>query len=249
MMNRTAKLLLSLAAVVCAAVLLLKVLPLTSSLLPEKEMPKPTESYRITHTGELVRRDLTNLVETSNLITVVTVVDEPKSFCVRSVNGGDTIFSEQTVKIERVFMGDDGLETVAVRQQGGTVGLRTDYYTENPVLKTESRYLLFLYQPDMGGGYNTEGDYYYIRGRYQGAYEAASDGTYRQSYGPKLTDADLTEAIANGPDKPYSSRREYLATQERNYLNGHLTKEGYEQNIARLDDYAVIIPDTEASWY
>ena len=103
MMNRTVKLLLSLAAVVCAAVLLLEVLPLISSLLPEKEKPKPTEPYRITHTGELVRRDLTNLVETSNLITVVTVVDEPKSFCVRSVNGGDTIFSEQTVKIERVL--------------------------------------------------------------------------------------------------------------------------------------------------
>ena len=249
MMNRTVKLLLSLAAVVCAAVLLLEVLPLISSLLPEKEKPKPTEPYTITYTGELVRRDLTNLVETSNLITVVTVVDEPKSFCVRSVNGGDTIFSEQTVKIERVFMGDDGLETVAVRQQGGTVGLRTNYYTENPVLKAGNRYLLFLYQPDMGGSYNTEGEYYYIRGMYQGAYEAASDGTYRQSYGPKLTDADLTEAIANGPEEPYRSRRDDLATQDRKYLNGHLTKEGYEQNIARLDQYAVIIPDTEASWY
>ena len=249
MMNRAAKLLLSLAAVVCAAVLLLKALPLISSLLPEKEKPKPTEPYTITHTVELVRRDLTNLVETSNLIAICEVMTEPKSFCVRRGDSGGSILSEQTLRIERVFMGDDTAETVTVRQRGGTVGLRTEYYTGNPVLKAGSRYLLFLYQPDMGSGYNTEGDYYYIRGMYQGVYEAVSDGTYRQPYGSKLTDASLTDAISNRVALPYSSRREYLARLESNYRSGHLTKEGYEQQIALVDEYAVIIPDAEAPWH
>lgn len=250
MAKRAVKLLLAVATIACLAIVLLKGMRTVAPLL-EPEKPKRTEPYRIEYTAELVPRDLNNLVETSNLIAVVRVVDGPRSLCVRRAGGSATILSEQTAVVERVFMGDADTETVTVRQTGGTVGLRTDVYTENPVLQAGSRYLLFLYRPDMGGGYNTEGDYYYIRGVSQGAYTVPGDGTFRplKWYGTAVTEAELTDAVADRSGELYSSRAEYLAAQKRNYKNGVITKEHYEENLAQVDEYAVIIPETEAPWH
>lgn len=48
-----------------------------------------------------------------------------------------------------------------------------------PKLNFEDEYLLFLYNTGLGGAFETEDDYYSIRGVHQGAFVLEEDGVYR----------------------------------------------------------------------
>ena len=52
--------------------------------------------------------------------------------------------------------------------EGGSIENRTVVVDNNPLFETESEVILCLYKPDMGSGYNTMGNYYYLRGISQG---------------------------------------------------------------------------------
>jgi len=201
--------------------------------------------YTVTISGVIVKRDLNNLFETSQLVAVCEIVSEPDSFYIQNVSGGKEILSDQYAKVTRVITGSPVSGTITIRQRGGTVGNCTELYTENPVLKAGEQYLLFLYQPDMGGSYHTEGDYYYIRGLSQGAYHLKDDGGFVSANGDPLTETDLTISAASAPKKTFSSRDEFLSNQKHNLENGMITKEAYEKAIAEIEQYAIILKDTE----
>lgn len=220
--------------------------PIRESELSPGDSEDPADApYTVTISGMIVQRDLNNLFETSQLVAVCEIISEPDSFYIQNVSGGKEILSDQYANVTRVIMGSPVSGTITIRQRGGTVGNRTELYTENPVLEVGEQYLLFLYQPDMGGSYHTEGDYYYVRGLSQGAYYLKDDGGFVSANGNPLTETDLTISAASAAKKTFSSRDEFLNNQKHNLENGMITKEAYEKAIAELEQYAIILKDGE----
>ena len=199
----------------------------------------------VMYTGTIVKRDLNNLFETSNLVALCTITSEPVSFYVQRADSGKDILSDQFAKVDKVIMGTPYNDTVVIRIPGGTVGNRTEKYEENPVLEVGKQYLLFLSKPDMGGSYNTVGDYYYVQGLKQGVYKVTGNNEFVSLYGEKITADSLVIPSTVSRDGIYSVREEYLRNQEHNLKNGTITRERYEQAINIVDKYAIILSDTK----
>ena len=53
--------------------------------------------YTVTISGAIVKRDLNNLFETSQLVAVCEIVSEPDSFYIQNVSGGKEILSDVTI--------------------------------------------------------------------------------------------------------------------------------------------------------
>ncbi len=97
--------------------------------------------------------------------------------------------TDYTVETSEVLRGEAKGETVTVRVIGNNAD-GIEYISDiMPSLFPGQEYLFLLYQPGMGGGYNTEGDYYYIMNCNTGVYEN-SGGAYLQV----LENADAYDA-------------------------------------------------------
>ena len=85
-------------------------------------------------------------------------------------------FTDFTLTVDEVFRGDISVgDEVVVRIEGGQTNGLNVVVEESPELSMNSQMLMFLYQPNMGGAYNTTGDYYYIQGVSQGAFVQAEN--------------------------------------------------------------------------
>lgn len=239
------------ALLLCTAVLLL-ILWVCISSFRKNEIPQGQASPNLppppagSASASYPRRNLDDLFKTSNLVALCTVTSEPESFFVKRVDAGVDIMSDQCAKIDKIFMGEaagDG-ETIVIRSLGGTVGEHTVSHSDNPVLKTDHQYLLFLYKSDRGGGNNTAGDYYYIRGLRQGVYYInKNDDTFTSPSGEKLTEAFFMLRSEEYKDHHYSAREERLKILKNNLEYGAITQEDYDKSVAQMDEYAEIIED------
>lgn len=119
--------------------------------------------------GEIVPLPFSELAETSTLVAygMVTRICDPA--LVEWVSGGSCHITDVEFSVSDILRGESE-KTVTVRTLGGLVNGLYAEYTDVPELIEGQTYLLFLYQPGMGGGMNTEGDYYYLRGLSQGVY-------------------------------------------------------------------------------
>ena len=211
----------------------------------QQNRPVMSEPQTIIVSGSLVRRDIDNLFETSNLIVLCTITSEQESFFVHRVDDGIDILSDQFARIDKVFMGEpvgDGVN-ITIRSLGGTVGDHTVSHNENPVLQIDEQYLLFLYKPDMGGSYNTDGDYYYIRGLYQGVYGVTDTGEFVSHTGEKITARTVEIRAEAFKDFNYSSREQYIKNLKSNLEYEVITQDDYDKAISQMDEYAEIIED------
>ena len=190
--------------------------------------------------GITVPWTLDRLYANSNLVAVCTITGESESFYIQG-NTETKIYSQQTAIIDRVILGEDTGEPIMIRQPGGTVGQKTEEY-DQPTLRVGKQYLLFLVKPDVGLGRYTEGDYYLIRGGRSGSYEKMEQGHFASTRGVKLYESDLVVPEDVAAAQPYSMREDYLTVLQSNLGNGMLTQERYEEAIAKLDEYAVILP-------
>lgn len=207
---------------------------------------KEGDPYTIVYKGALIERDLTNLFETSNLVVFCTITSEPDSFGIRRVDtGGIEILSDQFAKVNKVIMGTPVSDTIVIRLRGGTVGKRTEIYEENPVLEVGKQYLLFLNRPDRGGTYHTAGDYYYVRGLHQGAFEVFENGEFISSNGVKLAAESLVIPDSVYQNGLFSMREDYIYNQKQNLEHNMLSQEGFDRRMEQLDQYAEIIDDSE----
>lgn len=213
-----------------------------STAIPSTDTPAtpPSTEEPGYASGITVPWTLDRLYANSNLVAVCTITGESESFYIQ----GDTetkIYSQQTAIIDRVILGEDTGEPIVVRQPGGTVGQKTEEY-DQPTLRVGKQYLLFLVKPDVGLGRYTEGDYYLIRGGRNGSYEKMEQGHFASTRGVKLYESDLVVPEDVAAAQPYSMREDYLTVLQSNLENGMLTQERYEKAIAKLDEYAVILP-------
>lgn len=116
--------------------------------------------------------DFPSLIEDSSLVIKARVSDISDAFKIRWVSGGTSHAMDVTVDVLTVFRGQAS-DTVTIRIDGGLVG---DVYEDyEPELYLGNTYLFFLYQPNVGGGLNTEGDYYYATGSSQGIFQQLDD--------------------------------------------------------------------------
>ena len=206
--------------------------------------------------GIVEEMDMDALTEKSNLI-IRGVVDE---ICapiqIEAVGGGITNFTDYTIQVKDVMSGTE-TETVTVRVQGGTTGGLEVICDEAPDLVVGKEYILFLYKPDIGGGYNTAGDYYYLTGMYQGVYEIGGSSSEflkmvvpteiqgvssAQQVSVSQFTADINEAKQKLPrGYVYSVDSEFQSNLQANLDSGFITQEEYDQWLAESQQYATIL--------
>lgn len=189
-----------------------------------------------------------DLLNQAPVIVTGYVADET-SIQIAPVGGGSTApFTDYTVEVEDVLRGSlDTGEQIIVRVQGGDsasgVGVE-----DSVQFALNDEVLLFLYQPKMGGSYNTEGDYYYVLGQSQGAYRALDLTSYSNDEGKTIDVADLQAdlgamTIAQKQNAENINRfyEEFLANQQKNLENGFITQEEYDAALAEANEYATVI--------
>ncbi len=119
--------------------------------------------------GTIAGLSFEEMAETSTLIVYGEVSRICEPALVEWVGGGSSHITDVEFSVSETLRGKCG-DTVTVRTLGGLIDSVNEDYTDVPELIEGKSYLLFLYQPGMGGGMNTQGDYYYLNGLSQGVY-------------------------------------------------------------------------------
>lgn len=186
--------------------------------------------------------EITNeeLVQHASLIVLGSITKSSDPFGIRPVFGGDPVnYYDWTVIIESTYRGEAASNTITVRTPAD-FGER---------LQAGSSALMFLYQPGMGGGYNTEGDYYYIYGRDLGLYYLTDAQTpcrvYNMAGTTKTWDSFMDEIAGLSAQYPVNEKLEYEAALENlktNLETGFITQAEYDNYLAELQVYAEIVP-------
>ena len=201
-------------------------------------------SIRISYSyGSLVALSTEDLLRDATIIAIGEVTGKSKSYHIESTNGGRNIYTDTYFTISNVLKGEPYAETVSIRQEGGSVGTSTVIVDCEPKLKEGHEYLLFLYNTNCGGPFETRDDYYYICGLPQGTFVKAEDGEFYNIE----TNEPLPEKVFISPhldeevDEDYF-RREAEEAYRNNLATGFITEEEYEQYMRELDVYATKIP-------
>lgn len=206
-----------------------------------------------------------DLIERSCLVAIGTVANS-ESFQIQPANGADpSVFTDYTVKVSDITRGEVEADSIIVRVQGGKTETLATVADEEAKLENNKTYLLFLYKPERGGDYNTEGDYYYVTGAFQGAYEIGTDVSVSmntsfladteanndiQCVNSKDTEAEwlLSDAVENVQEinDKHPADVNYMRDQAHenmraNVESGMMTEEEYNQAIAAEQEYATII--------
>jgi len=193
--------------------------------------PQPFASGLLPHTS------FDDLFEQSSLVITGKVTGISQPFKIKSPSGSTADFIDYYITVSDIFRGNTDDEIIAIRTE--------IIHEPNLSLKENEEYLFFLYQPGMGGAFNTEGDYYYILGLTQGIFDIVElSEKYISQSGQELTHSELLERANIYPvDKEYF-RREFIKNQQRNMTSGVFTDpEYFEKLLENIDVYAAILED------
>ena len=181
------------------------------------------------------------LVQHSALIISGVVTDQSELFEIRPVTGGDARgYYDWSVQVGEIYRGETTESTITVRTVSD-LGLS---------MQLGEEVTLFLYQPGMGSGYNTEGDYYYIYGNGQGIYllhEMQGDYVLYSAVTNTTLKRDvfLQEITALSEQYPVNENWNYetfLENQDRNLKSGVIDEEEYKRLLDETKEYATIVP-------
>lgn len=207
------------------------------------EIPQSDDAVLTIH-GILEEKNEDQLFQQSSLLITGTV-SKSDSFQVKKTTGETGNFTDYEIDVSEILRGELKQPKVIVRVQGGTAGGVTEVYTPGPELKLDEEYLLFLYKPARGGGFNTDGDYYYILGLTQGIFqrvssstETAKAGVYKSQSGHEISYTRIVERATEYPVDELYFRTEYIENQKRNLENGFITNDEYEKMMTEIDVYA-----------
>lgn len=193
------------------------------------------------------------LKEKSHLVIAGTVTGISTPFMIEAVPGPCSNFTDYYVTVSEVLRGDaQAGDTVTVRVEGGEAGPFRVISEVDPVLAQGDECLLFLFRHNVGGGYNTQGDYYWILGRIQGAYLKEEGGEeYWSMFGEDTAfqldalAAEMEVINREHPVDPGWVRRELEEALEGNLERGMITQEEYEEGYADLERYATVMTDSQ----
>lgn len=192
--------------------------------------------------GLVEKKDLADLIGESSLVVRGKVEQVSPPFQIQGVGGGVLTFRDSILVPEEVYRGQPG-EVLVVRTQdeeGATVE------TQEPVLQEGKEYVLFLYRPGRGGGYNTRGDYHYITGLKQGVLEKTGDTyTTQDGTGTAISSAALFTALQQENEKaPVNEEKaleEFLANLQGNLKSGFISQEEYDRILKESQEFAKIL--------
>ena len=193
--------------------------------------------------GCLAHFSIEDLLADSSLIAIGKVTGKSKSYYIETADGSSCMYTDTYFTITNTLKGEPYAETVAIRQEGGSIDINTVIVNTEPKLKEGQEYLLFLYNPKHGGSFETQDDYYRIYGLPQGTFVKAEDGEFYNIE----TNAPLPEKVFISPhldeevDEDYF-RKKVEEAYRNNLATGFITEEEYEQYMRELDVYATKIP-------
>lgn len=212
------------------------------------------------------------LIENSTLIMKATLIDKSSGFQIEAVYGGKSIFTDYYFEPEEILRGEAENSPVTVRINEG-IADGIEVINETPYgFEIGGEYVLFLYAPSYGGGYNTEGDYYYVTGAQQGVFrldsvqsrstdevyqsvifEDVPEETIRAS--DELTSfvlSDFSEEIAamneSAPPQEDLDYQKFLEAQQENLESGFISQEEYDRFIWESQQYATYVGDPPAGY-
>lgn len=203
--------------------------------------------------GLLPDLDYGDLMKESSLVIRGKVVDQSGAFQITPVFGDSpSNFTDYLLQVEEVLRGNaNPKDIVSVRIQGGLVDKLNVIVEDSPNFNIGDEVLVFMYQPNMGSGYNTEGDYYYVLGVNQGAFylteKSGSTGSNIFS-NVKGVEVEWDTAVSDFTDynkkNPVDENRvynEFLENQKRNLDSGFITQAEYNELLAEAQQYAAIV--------
>ena len=217
---------------------------LETSLLLESQ-----EKQNISVERSYPQFSLEDLVQQSSLVICGKAVDPVKILEIQSASQNEiSVFTDWIFQVESVIRGGIESETVTVRIEGGESPNYIVNAEQSPEFKKDCLYLLFLYQPHMGTGFNTEGDdYYYVIGLRQGAF--LTDSEFEIHYNPwqklSIPATELVTAVKE-LDPKYEIDEFYLLHHNQQRMdemlqNQEISEEEYRVWLSQIDTYATII--------
>lgn len=168
-----------------------------SELLSTKRYELDDKTEQILVTGLVPAYSFPKLVEESSLIIKGKISEISEAVKIRWVDGGTSHATDVTVQVLDSYRGETP-DTVTIRVNGGLIGDVYESYSAEPELKAGETCLFFLYQPNVGGGKNTQGDYYYITGLSQGVFQEmnqaaiSENGKLQKEEGPLFINSALS---------------------------------------------------------
>lgn len=181
----------------------------------------------------------------SNLIAVCTYKEDSHGFQVEATNGGVKTFTDYYFQVEEVLRGqapEDGILTL--RQEGGRVGDDLSNATHRHTFQKEALYLLFLRKPTTGGGFNTQGEHYYLTHTLDGVYPMGNDILYTSGMDMSVASAqsemvfslqklreDLESVNQQYPADVDYYAEEAVADLQADLDSGAITQEAYESQL------------------
>ena len=204
------------------------------------------------------------IAEESNLVAIGTLKEISPGFCIQSVEGGTMNYTEYYFQISDTCRGvapDNEDQIAAVRIPGGEANGVNMIWEDAPTLEVDETYLLFLYKPQMGGSFNTEGDYYYLSGDTRGIYPVDSATTFSRTTNDVYTSSDGTKRISHNeliqlidqvneeiPADTDMVYQEFLENQQYNLETGFISQEEYDRFLSEAQRYATYYGDPPAGY-
>lgn len=191
-----------------------------------------------------------DLLNQAPVIVTGSVVDASTIQIVPVGGENPAAFTDYTVEVVNALRGSLNTgEKITVRVQGEQTSNSSGVGVEDSVqFSLDDEVLLFLYQPKMGGSYNTEGDYYYILGQSQGAYQADGSTYYSNVVGEAIDVADLQDDLFSMSSEQKQSAEninrfyeEFIANQQKNLENGFITRDEFDQMMKNIQEYATVV--------
>lgn len=202
------------------------------------------------------------LLEESDLIAVCELREVSDAFQIQYAGGDSSAvmnFTDSYFETTEILRGDppDDSGIITVRTQGGMVDNWSVIMSDKYEFQYDKKYLLFLVHAGMGGGYNTEGDYYYLNGSWQGIFplEETTANSLKASSeiieNGRGTDSIQLDAVRSeiealnkiGPPDENAAYERVMENQKANLDSGWITQEEYEEALEIYQQYATYVGD------
>lgn len=192
--------------------------------------------------GQLPDYTIEEWAERSDLIVHGTIVDVSDPYEIESVAGERSIFTDYMIEPQTVLRGNTKEDMITLRMHGGRLGRKETIVEDNPDISVGDEAVFFLWQPNMGGGFNTAGnDYYYLRG-FQ-VYFKTDDPTYFETDRGVGLDLDaFPQQLATIEDiNPNRHKENSLKAMQQNVEEDMLTQKEYDIMVKSMNAYAHVV--------
>jgi hypothetical protein len=220
------------------------------STQPQELLEMQNEPVRVNISGLLAAKDIPQLIMESDIIVFGKVIEASDPIKICPVGGGDySLFTDyyfdaiDVLKSSELF---DNMNRIPVRIHGGVTKDLIVVHGEEPKLTIGNEYLLFLFKPGMGAGYNTEGEYCYVTGATQGTYSFVNnDGIQKlvpQLGTQTLTMGELKQQINDFSSVAVKTKMEiFKENLLKNIESGFISEDEYSIFLDEANTYATII--------